>query len=243
MAKLGLCSNTSSRSCKDTPELDHYNKIASPQRRSHSPNQDHLALSSFAALPVAPTVFLGPYIDQLCARDNLGHGAAMDHLLQHGITVPNLTRLLSGVKEQASDMRELINKLSGIHIVPYHVCLQEACEGEDLCVLLSVALQLEKEIRGPILDYQMPKLVVDLPNGGGKRLTSTSESYTGGAAVHAAPGLSGMKGWKKLMTAIQKPDKSMPMLGRRHCATGCGMTGVTCLMGIESYPLFVRLCT
>ncbi|KAH3957860.1 hypothetical protein HBH51_218240 [Parastagonospora nodorum] len=151
MAKLGLCSNTSSRSCKDTPKLDHYNKIA------------------------------------------------------------------------------------------YHVCLQEACEGEDLCVLLSVALQLEKEIRGPILDYQMPKLVVDLPNGGGKRLTSTSESYTGGAAVHAAPGLSGMKGWKKLMTAIQKPDKSMPMLGRRHCATGCGMTGVTCLMGIESYPLFVRL--
>ena len=108
---------------------------------------------------------------------------------------------------------------------------------------LSVALQLEKEIRGPILDYQMPKLVADLPNGGGKRLTSTSESYTGGAAIHAAPGLSGMKGWKKLMTAIQKPDKSMPMLGRRHCATGCGMTGVTCLMGIESYPLFVRLCT
>jgi lysine 2,3-aminomutase len=42
-----------------------------------------------------------------------------------------------------------------------------------------------------------PKLVVNLPIGGGKRLASTSESYTDGVVAYAVPGLSGMKGWKK----------------------------------------------
>ena len=42
---------------------------------------------------------------------------------------------------------------------------------------LQTMLNLEAQIRGSIAGFMMPQFVVDLPGGGGKRLSSTFESY------------------------------------------------------------------
>jgi lysine 2,3-aminomutase len=48
---------------------------------------------------------------------------------------------------------------------------------ENLRTPLRVSLDLEKQLRGSIAGFMMPQFVVDLPSGGGKRLTASYESY------------------------------------------------------------------
>jgi lysine 2,3-aminomutase len=67
---------------------------------------------------------------------------------------------------------------------------------EHLRTPLSDALRLDKQIQGTISGFHMPKFVVDLPGGGGKRLVSTYETYDKrtGVSTWTAPGLGGDKG-------------------------------------------------
>ena len=48
---------------------------------------------------------------------------------------------------------------------------------EEFRTTLSKAIQLEKSLRGSTAGFNMPQFVIDLPNGGGKRLVSSFDSY------------------------------------------------------------------
>ena len=48
---------------------------------------------------------------------------------------------------------------------------------EDLRTPLQTSLDLEKQIRGSIAGFMMPQFVVDLPGGGGKRLSASYLTY------------------------------------------------------------------
>jgi lysine 2,3-aminomutase len=48
---------------------------------------------------------------------------------------------------------------------------------EDLRTPLHTSLELETQIRGSIAGFMMPQFVVDLPGGGGKRLSASYLTY------------------------------------------------------------------
>ena len=48
---------------------------------------------------------------------------------------------------------------------------------EDLRTPLQTCLDLETQIRGSIAGFMMPQFVVDLPEGGGKRLAASYLAY------------------------------------------------------------------
>ena len=48
---------------------------------------------------------------------------------------------------------------------------------EDLRTPLQTSLDLERQIRGSIAGFMMPQFVVDLPGGGGKRLSASYLTY------------------------------------------------------------------
>lgn len=69
---------------------------------------------------------------------------------------------------------------------------------EEFRTPLQVIKDLEQYIRGTVSGFMMPAFVVDLPEGGGKRLVHTHESYNPetGVSTWRAPGLPGEKGSK-----------------------------------------------
>jgi lysine 2,3-aminomutase len=60
---------------------------------------------------------------------------------------------------------------------------------EDLRTKLQASLDLEEQLRGSIAGFMMPQFVVDLPGGGGKRLTASYQSYdrVSGVSTFVAP--------------------------------------------------------
>lgn len=60
---------------------------------------------------------------------------------------------------------------------------------EDLRTPLQTSLELETQIRGSIAGFMMPQFVVDLPGGGGKRLSTSYLSYdrATGVSTFVAP--------------------------------------------------------
>lgn len=64
---------------------------------------------------------------------------------------------------------------------------------EDLRKPLRDILHIESHVRGTIAGFTTPSFVVDLPGGGGKRLSSTFESYyqNTGVSKFVAPGVKG----------------------------------------------------
>ena len=68
--------------------------------------------------------------------------------------------------------------LSYINIQPYYVYLHDMVSGaEEFRTTLGLAIELEKELRGSTAGFNMPQFIVDLPDGGGKRLVSSFETY------------------------------------------------------------------
>lgn len=64
---------------------------------------------------------------------------------------------------------------------------------EDLRTPLRDILHIESHVRGTIAGFMTPSFVVDLPGGGGKRLTQTFQSYDQktGVSRFVAPGVKG----------------------------------------------------
>ena len=56
---------------------------------------------------------------------------------------------------------------------------------------LQTILDMEQQLTGSIAGFEMPKFVVDLPGGGGKRPASTFQSYDreSGISTFTAPAL------------------------------------------------------
>jgi len=103
---------------------------------------------------------------------------AADKLFQNNIHVRNQTVLLRGINDDFKTMYELIKYLSYINIQPYYVYLHDMVSGaEEFRTTLGLAIELEKELRGSTAGFNMPQFIVDLPDGGGKRLVSSFETY------------------------------------------------------------------
>ncbi|KAI2621069.1 kama family protein [Hypoxylon sp. NC1633] len=99
-------------------------------------------------------------------------------LLQSGVTVRNQTVLLRGVNDSVDTMSILIRKLAKMVIQPYYVYQCDMVPGvEHLRTTLQTTLDIEAQIQGTLAGFFIPKFVVDLPGGGGKRLASLCESY------------------------------------------------------------------
>ncbi|KAK6524704.1 hypothetical protein TWF281_011604 [Arthrobotrys megalospora] len=119
---------------------------------------------------------------------------AAQRLYESGVTVRNQTVLLKGVNDDVTTMKELIHGLADMNIQPYYVYQGDMVRGvEDLRTPLYQSLELERNIRGTIAGFLMPQFVVDLPEGGGKRLVSSYDSYDRktGVSTFTAPGVKG----------------------------------------------------
>ncbi|CAF0930041.1 unnamed protein product [Adineta steineri] len=103
---------------------------------------------------------------------------AAEKLYKANIHVRNQSVLLRGINDNIETMYELIKYLSYINIQPYYVYLHDMVSGaEEFRTSLHFAVELEKLLRGCTAGFNMPQFIVDLPNGGGKRLVSSFDSY------------------------------------------------------------------
>ena len=116
--------------------------------------------------------------------------AAMDRVLERGITVRNQSVLIRGVNDTPAVMALLVRRLSYVNVHPYYVYVHDLVKGtEDLRTTLDTALHVEKHIRGATAGYNTPTVVVDAPGGGGKRDAHSYEHYDRetGVSVYTAP--------------------------------------------------------
>ncbi|KAI1373610.1 kama family protein [Hypoxylon crocopeplum] len=115
-------------------------------------------------------------------------------LLRAGVTVRNQTVLLRGINDNVGTMLTLIQKLAKMVIQPYYVYQCDMAPYiEHLRTPLRTIQDMEAKIQGTIAGFLMPKFVVDLPGGGGKRLASLCESYDQrtGVSTFTQPALKG----------------------------------------------------
>ncbi|KAI3401737.1 hypothetical protein diail_9401 [Diaporthe ilicicola] len=126
--------------------------------------------------------------------------AAAQRLHKAGVTVRNQSVLLKSVNDNVQTMSTLIRKLSDINVTPYYVYICDMVQNsEHHRTTLQTLLDLEAQITGSIAGFNMPKFVVDLPGGGGKRLGSTRQSYDRetGVSRFEAPAVTGAAGGRE----------------------------------------------
>ncbi len=86
-----------------------------------------------------------------------------------GIPLGCQTVLLKGVNDNASDLQELFYALLRIKVRPYYLHLMDLTEGtEHFRVSLDRAKEIYFNLSGRISGMALPKMVIDLPGGGGK---------------------------------------------------------------------------
>ncbi|KAK7757712.1 hypothetical protein SLS62_000090 [Diatrype stigma] len=99
-------------------------------------------------------------------------------LLQAGVTVRNQTVLLRNINDNVATMSALIRKLADMVVQPYYIYQCDMTgRVEHFRTPLQTILDLEAQLRGSIAGFMMPNFVVDLPEGGGKRLACSFQSY------------------------------------------------------------------
>lgn len=79
---------------------------------------------------------------------------------------------------------------------------------EHLRTPLQTIIDIESQIQGTIAGFMMPKFVVDLPGGGGKRAASLRESYDRktGVSTFTQPALKGKGRDNKVYTYYDPVD-------------------------------------
>jgi len=116
--------------------------------------------------------------------------AALDRLMERGITVRNQSVLQRGVNDSPETMTLLVKRLGHVNVHPYYVYVHDLVKGvEDLRTSVDTALHIEKHVRGSTAGFNTPVFVVDAPGGGGKRDAHSYEYYDRdtGISVYAAP--------------------------------------------------------
>ena len=116
--------------------------------------------------------------------------AAMNKLMERGITVRNQSVLQRGVNDTPATMTLLVKRLGHINVHPYYVYVHDLVKGvEDLRTTVDTALLIEKHVRGYTAGFNTPTFVVDAPGGGGKRDAHSYEYYDreSGISVYTAP--------------------------------------------------------
>ena len=95
---------------------------------------------------------------------------AMDRLHGMGMIVRNQAVLQEGVNNSYEEMHKLVKQLSYINIQPYYVYQHDMVPGcEHFRTTVGEACRLESKIRGTTAGFNMPLIICDLPEGGGKR--------------------------------------------------------------------------
>lgn len=103
---------------------------------------------------------------------------ACDILFRDGVTIRNQSVLLRHINDDVKTMSLLIKKLADINITPYYVFQSDMTKGtEYFRTPLKTIINLEKEISGSNSGFMIPKFMIDLPGGGGKRMVSTYKFY------------------------------------------------------------------
>ncbi|KUI60045.1 L-lysine 2,3-aminomutase [Cytospora mali] len=103
---------------------------------------------------------------------------AAQRLHEAGVTVRNQSVLLKGVNDNVDTMSTLLRSLANNNVIPYYVYICDMVKmNEHRRTTLQAMLDLEAQLLGSIAGFMMPKFVVDLPGGGGKRPGSTFTSY------------------------------------------------------------------
>ena len=116
--------------------------------------------------------------------------AAMNKLMERGITVRNQSVLQRGVNDSPKTMTLLVKRLGHVNVHPYYVYVHDLVKGvEDLRTTVDTALLIEKHVRGYTAGFNTPTFVVDAPGGGGKRDAHSYEYYDreSGISVYTAP--------------------------------------------------------
>ncbi|KAH7031170.1 uncharacterized protein B0I36DRAFT_323326 [Microdochium trichocladiopsis] len=111
-----------------------------------------------------------------------------------GLTVRNQTVLLKDINDTVDCQLELIHELARMGITPYYVYLCDMTTGvERFRTPLQTLLDIQHQITGRTAGFLIPKFVVDLPGGGGKRIASDYETYdrTTGISTWKAPAIQG----------------------------------------------------
>ncbi|MCG3174419.1 MAG: L-lysine 2,3-aminomutase [Myxococcota bacterium] len=94
---------------------------------------------------------------------------ACAHFIDHGVPVLNQSVLLRGVNTSARLIHLLCMDLIRQRILPYYLHQGDLVKGsEHFRTPLSVGVSIMEELRGRIGGFAIPRLVVDLPGGGGK---------------------------------------------------------------------------
>ncbi|KAI8957451.1 kama family protein [Daldinia sp. FL1419] len=118
--------------------------------------------------------------------------AASLRLMKAGLTVRNQTVLLRGINDSVETMATLVKRLARMGIQPYYVYQCDMVKKiEHLRTPLQTILDIESAIQGTVAGFYIPKFVVDLPEGGGKRPAALRESYdrTTGISTFTQPSL------------------------------------------------------
>ncbi|KAI1845331.1 hypothetical protein JX266_008641 [Neoarthrinium moseri] len=120
---------------------------------------------------------------------------ASRRLRDAGVTVRNQSVLLRGVNDNVETMSKLVRTLSDtLRIAPYYVYQCDMVpKAEHFRTPLQTILDIEEQMRGSIAGFDMPTFVVDLPEGGGKRLAQSRKSYdrATGVSTFTAPAVKG----------------------------------------------------
>ncbi|KAI2466401.1 kama family protein [Annulohypoxylon bovei var. microspora] len=134
-------------------------------------------------------------------------------LVQSGVTIRNQSVLLRDVNDNVDTMLTLIKKLASMVIQPYYIYQCDMVRKvEHLRTPLQTLLDIESQIQGAVAGFFIPKCIVDLPGGGGKRPASLHESYDRrtGISTFKQPALRGKGREDKVYTYHDPVDTLLP---------------------------------
>jgi lysine 2,3-aminomutase len=115
---------------------------------------------------------------------------AVRPLTAEGVTIRNQSVLLRGVNDTIHISRALIRRLGNLSIHPYYLYQADLAPGTShLRTPLSTAISLSKQLQGWTAGFNTPRVIVDLPGGGGKRDVTSHEYYDAdsGVSLFTAP--------------------------------------------------------
>ncbi|KAK8137702.1 l-lysine -aminomutase [Apiospora sp. TS-2023a] len=135
-------------------------------------------------------------------------------LIEGGLTIRNQSVLLNGINDSAETISKLIRSLAeDLRINPYYIYQCDMVEKvEHLRTPLQRIIDIEAQLRGSIAGFDMPQFIVDLPQGGGKRLAGSYLSYDRdtGVSRFTAPAVSGNDNGTKVNKVYEYYDPLPP---------------------------------
>lgn len=103
---------------------------------------------------------------------------ATNSLFNSGVKIRNQTVLLNGVNSSHEAQKELIHKLISSNIEPYYVYQMDmVTNAEHFRTSLKTCIDISKSLTGLFPGFHLPRFIVDLPFGGGKRSVYEYDFY------------------------------------------------------------------